>query len=524
MNRSFLETLESRRLLSASLRIAAWNIEDDIGGFTAPRPGVDTVIEGIGNESVNGTARPVDILALEETTSNDESVAPIVDDLNSYYGTGTYALSTFQGTEVNGDPTTGNGPNALIYNDTTVTLLAAAGVGTPTGSTNGEYRQVIRYEFQPVGGTSSQDFYIYVAHAKSGTGLTNAAYRGEEAAIVRANEASLPASARVLYMGDLNSSTVAETYYQTYTAVGQGQAFDPENPNNSDPGTNPAANLLTESSTSLQYRDDYQLMTSNVLNDAANELAYVSGSYHAFGNNGSIPSGGDLTSSNNTALTGLTNRAAVIAALGTASDHLPVVADYNDTLVPVINSHTIVAWDMVNQIRSGVSPLAPNKVNSDVTTVEDLTRGTGVGVLASAPIGAWGGTRWASTAAAGSNAHKTINFAVTVNTASTLSLSSLNLNYRRDSTGPTELRVQYQLHGGAWTNITTAALLSSDKHGSAIDPINFASIFALQGLTAGTVVNFRLIPYGGAATSGGFYIYNEKGSDLEVDGTALASA
>ena len=524
MNRSLLETLESRRLLSASLRIAAWNIEDDIGGYTTPRSGVDTVIEGIGQESVAGTTRPVDILALEETTSNDESVSPIVDDLNSLYGSGTYAMSTFQGTEVGGNPGTGNGPSALIYNDTTVSLLASVGVGAPAGSANGEYRQVIRYEFQPIGGVASEDFYVYVAHAKSGTGTTNAAYRGEEAAIVRDNEATLPANSRVLYMGDLNSSTTSETYYQNYTAAGQGQAFDPENPTNSDPGTSPAANLLTESSTSLEYRDDYQLMTSNVLNDSANGLSYVSGSYHAFGNNGSIASGGDLTSSSNTALSGLADRAAVIAALGTASDHVPVVADYNDTLAPAANSNSIVAWDMVNQTHSGVQALAPNKVNVDVTTVENLTRGNGVSVSASAPSGAWGGTGWASTAAAGSSSHKTINFALTVDSDAKLSLSALSLNYRRDASGPTAVRVQYQLHGGAWTTLTTAALPSSNKHGSSIAPINIAAVPALQNLAGGTSVNFRLIPYGATSTAAGFYIYNEKGSDLEISGVATATA
>jgi len=36
------------------------------------------VLEGIGEELLNGNAQPLDILALQETTSNPVTVAPIV--------------------------------------------------------------------------------------------------------------------------------------------------------------------------------------------------------------------------------------------------------------------------------------------------------------------------------------------------------------------------------------------------------------------------------------------------------------
>ena len=113
----------------------------------------------------------MDIFGLEETTSNSTTVAPIVSNLNSYYsGAAVYAQSPYQATEAGGDLADGNGPNALVYNTSTLKLLASVGVGTPEGSTNGEYRQVVRYEFQPVGDTGSTGiFYVYVSHMKSGT-------------------------------------------------------------------------------------------------------------------------------------------------------------------------------------------------------------------------------------------------------------------------------------------------------------------------------------------------------------------
>ena len=78
------------------------------------------VLEGIGEEIVgNDPAQPLDILALQETTSNPITVVPIVSGLNSFYGVaGMYSNSTYQATQFGGSTNNGNGngPNAMIYN------------------------------------------------------------------------------------------------------------------------------------------------------------------------------------------------------------------------------------------------------------------------------------------------------------------------------------------------------------------------------------------------------------------------
>ena len=239
---------------SSVIRIVAYNMEADINGDTTPRSGFYQVLEGIGEEQVQGNARPIDILGLEETTSNSTTVTPIVTNLNSYYnGAAVYAQSSYQATQ-DGSNTDGNGPNALVYNSSTLNLLASVGVGTPGGSSNGEYRQVVRYEFQPVGDTGSTGiFYVYVSHMKSGTGSTNAQDRGEEATIILNDEKTLPANSSVIYMGDLNSSP-PEAEFTDFTASGPGQANDPLNfPS--------GVQYYSDSSTDLSYRDDYELPT-----------------------------------------------------------------------------------------------------------------------------------------------------------------------------------------------------------------------------------------------------------------------
>lgn len=142
--------------LGGTLRVAAYSVDLDTG-TTTPNGSISQVLEDVGGETTYAAAHALDIIGLEETTSNATSVAPIVTSLNGYCGAGTYAMSSYQATQPGGTGT-GNGPSALIYNQKTLNLLASVGVGTPQGSANGEYRQVVRYELQPAGGTATPNF------------------------------------------------------------------------------------------------------------------------------------------------------------------------------------------------------------------------------------------------------------------------------------------------------------------------------------------------------------------------------
>ena len=363
-----------------TLRIVTYNIEDDINGATTPLPGLIAppnntnnvqaggVLEGVGEEIVgNDPAQPLDILALEETTSNPLTIAPIVSGLNSFYGvTGMYSNSTYQATESGGDVADGNGPNAIVYNTKTVQLLASVPVdpsGGPNklGSSSGEYREVMRYQFAPAGmtPTATSEFYIYVSHYKSGTSSSDLTARNGEAQIIRTNEAiDLPANARVLYVGDFNITTSGEASYQTILSnttpngIQQGQGIDPLNPSAAtsfDWSANSNLSMKTDSSTSLHYRDDLQVMTTNIYFGVAGGLALVPGTYHVFGNNGTTAYKGSVNSGSNTALNSDLASGAPISAsqlyldLANASDHLPVVADYTIPItvpVPVFQSVT----------------------------------------------------------------------------------------------------------------------------------------------------------------------------------------
>jgi endonuclease/exonuclease/phosphatase family metal-dependent hydrolase len=387
-----------------TLRIVTYNIEADIGvtnvqpAFTnvvkssavgPPLPGLIApptnsaavqsggVLEGIGEEIVgNDPARAIDILALEETTGNTQTVAPVVNGLNAFYNSpGMFTNSSYQATEEYGDPTVGDGPNAIVFNTKTVQLLASVPVDPPggtnnLGSTYGEYREVMRYEYAPAGiaPASSNEFYIYVSHYKSG-GSSDNSDRAGEAQIIRTNEAmDLPATARVLYVGDYNITASSDPSYQIIVSnaapngTRQGAGVDPFNPGNnpninwhdSSAGTNLLAQE-TDNCDFIQYRDDLEMMTTNVYSGAAGGLKYVSGTYHTFGNNGSVKYQGTVNTNANTSLNKLaTNGPAFISAaqllvdLTGASDHLPVVADYTIPVpAPVITGFNVAGTNLV---------------------------------------------------------------------------------------------------------------------------------------------------------------------------------
>jgi hypothetical protein len=389
-----------------TLRIVTYNLGSDINGITGPQPGLiappgDTnnfaaggVLEGIGEELLNGNAQPLDILALQETTSNPLTVAPIVSALNTFYGVpGMYSNSSYQATESGGFTGSGNGPNAVIFNTRMVRLLASVPVDPPggpsaLGATSGEYREVMRYQFTPAGVTTNAAnlFYVYVSHYKSGTGTQNEADRQGEAQIIRSNSASLPPTARVLYVGDFNTGIAAEGMYVTLIESGPNQAIDPVNPagnTNLTWDSNSALGVKTFSPTAIHYRDDYQMMTTNVYYGNSGGLALVSDTYHVFGNNGTTPYTNSVNSPANTALNKLCpgstiNAPQLFLDLANASDHLPVVADYTIPVpAPRIADVTVSGTNLIFDVTNGITN-ATYIVLTSTSLVPALTNWTAV--------------------------------------------------------------------------------------------------------------------------------------------------
>ena len=63
------------------------------------RYGLETVLWGIGEEVVNGFAKPIDVLAVQEQISSATTTQAIVDVLNDIYGPEMYGGPRWTGPE-----------------------------------------------------------------------------------------------------------------------------------------------------------------------------------------------------------------------------------------------------------------------------------------------------------------------------------------------------------------------------------------------------------------------------------------
>ncbi|HJZ90596.1 MAG TPA: endonuclease/exonuclease/phosphatase family protein [Gemmataceae bacterium] len=610
---------------SANLRIATYNIGNGV------RSGLDTVLHAIGDQVVNGDARPVDVLALQETDQGLSDVQQVTGLLNGIYGAGAYTWSTTVG---QGDTTQG-----LVYRTSTVQLISAMAFGTV--STSGMPRQPIRYQLRPIGFGTSNDIYLYNSHTKASTGTTNEARRNVEAQAIRANADALGDGVNVIYVGDLNLYGNTEPAYLTLTSSGNGQAVDPTGTTNW-VGASGAARHTQSPATTAAYpgqvtggmddRFDFQLDSGELSDGAGVDL--IGSSYRELGNNGStynlaINSGSNTWAWN--AIAGSTiSRSSLLNALASVTDHIPVIADYDilgtpeigsftinpssvtvggtvsltadnvtevggtiagvnfylesngtsglqigsDTLVgagtqsgttwtlanvstsglaagtytyyavatdaqnisstPVsatltvtnpVTSGELLGWEVNGQSNFGTQGLGASFVVSGLTNSLGLTRGSGVTTTNTAAANAWGGNGWASTSSAGISGNKFVTFGLTVGAGETASLSALDLHYRRSSTGPNSGLWQYEINGGAWTTIGDFSNLfsSTSTAGADMTALNLSTVAGLQNLSAGTVVDFRLVPYGATSSAGTWYVYNQLGDDLIVSGSVQAT-
>jgi len=308
-----LEQLERRDLLSVT-RLAAWNTlnnPNDAGSAAD----FSTVLAAIGNATVEGNTKRIDILALQETDppgAGSNSITRIEDVLDNLYPSTDYA-SVVSAIDGGGDST------GFVYDTSAVSLLEAQEI-EPAALTH----TVLRGKFRPDATLGESDFYVYSVHLKSGNSAADATQRGIEANLLRADADRLGAGAHVLFVGDFNMQGSTEVAAANFAAAGAGQVQDVA----AAPGQwhdNPAFLSLHTQNPQLSVDDRFDLQYASGEFFDGTGLEYVDNSFHVFGNNGTHALNGPIT-------TGSGADPAVLAALVAASDHLPIVADYE--LIP----------------------------------------------------------------------------------------------------------------------------------------------------------------------------------------------
>lgn len=345
-------------------------------GVQTARVGADVVLEAIGSEDFNGIERPIDVLLLQEQFSMEVSAQSFVDVLNNIYGAGTYARSSLNG--VTSSPTGAGGVPGLVYNTQTVELIDERLVGQ-VGGGNLQPRSTLRYQLRPVGYDASADFYAYNSHYKAGSSSTDSDRREREAILNRVNATQLGEGASIIYAGDFNIATHTQDMYQALLSDGTGQpfdgagqAFDPINQPGSWGNNSSFAEWHTQApcefscngltSGGVDDRFDFQLVSGELLDNEG--LSYIPGSYHTFANNGStfndaINVGNTITFPSIAEFT----KTEILDALVTASDHLPVVADYQLPALMLAEEDFMLTEPL--QISLGESISLPYRITND---------------------------------------------------------------------------------------------------------------------------------------------------------------
>ena len=208
---------------------------------------------------------------------------------------------------------------------------------------------------RPIGFDDAAQFYIYNSHYKASQdtppSTTNQDRRNAEAIAIRNNSNALGDGAHVIYAGDHNLYTAAEPAFQTLIAAGSGQAVDPLNLTTVDPSPSIKGNGEWNTNSAVAFahtqspcttanagcgvgggmddRFDFQLTTGEFLDSEG--LAYIGGSYHAFGNNGTTYNTAiNSRQQHASPFPGVTSytKSQILGALATVTDHIPVVVDY----------------------------------------------------------------------------------------------------------------------------------------------------------------------------------------------------
>ncbi|MEO0588432.1 MAG: hypothetical protein AAF078_12430, partial [Planctomycetota bacterium] len=314
----------------------------------------DVVLEAIGDEVVEGIARPVDILLLQEQNASETTAYAAL--LNSIYGGSDYVTGIRPG----GTTSASTGGVSVVYNQATVDLISEVQIGVPSGS--GAPRAPVRYEFRPEGYDAAADFYIYNSHYKAGSSGSDQSRRQVEATSIRNSADALGNGEAIIYAGDFNMRSSFESAFQTLIGSGAGQAFDPINTLGTWNNNSSIAEVLTQSPAQsgqglttggIDDRFDFQLTTGEVLDGEGFDV--IDGTYRAFGNDG--------RSFNQAINTNRFNRdfpLAVLDALATAGDHLPVVVDYQ-----------LPASQAVTVSEAPVFAISGSTVELDVTVTND---------------------------------------------------------------------------------------------------------------------------------------------------------
>ena len=494
---------------SAQVRVVSYNLAKLAGDPNALR----AVFAELAQDNKPGFAVAPAVLLFQEIRNAD--LAALQTHIAAAYPGIPYVRATFT---TSGTEDGASGAQCAYYRNDLLDEVVASHADIATGAS----RNSDRWLFTLDGYTSSAArFYVYSSHLKASNTSADAAERNTGAQALRTNANALGAGQHIIFAGDYNLYTSGEAAYQTMLAAGNAQCFDPLGTANWTGAGNAIKHTQSPRSVTgtligggVDDRFDFQLSTAEVQD--GDGFALIPGSYRTFGNDG-VHYNLAINSGNNSYYPADIARSNQLAdVLHDASDHMPVVADYQ---VPPImqvtapasfgtvirNATGVIVPVAVSNIANvvhplGVEPLAANVVGSTGLTGSQAITGalapasTTVNLTVNtATAGAFNGTATVTTTVEGAqNATivKTITGTVLVPSNPSFSAKTNVTTTTAGATFGTNTGVQ-EIQVPVYNRGYTAAMARLDVDGASSVALPFASIDVTEGNVAAAPTNLR---------------------------------
>ena len=198
----------------------------------------------------------------------------------------------------------------------------------------------------------------------------------------------------------------------------------------------------------------------------------------------------------------------------------------------------LIGWDVTGQGMEagkgdpawGNEGLLPTTKSDglDVTGLTRLTKFSTQAANNNSVFNIWGGGYTTSTLPAGEDADSGFTFTVKPKDGKKLSLSSVDLYYRRASYGPAQGKLQYKINDGAYTDIQTLSFDPTTGGGFSLPQVSLSSVAELQDVKSDETITFRMLlfakdPNGAGSTVNWFILNNPdvptENSDFYFSGT-----
>lgn len=391
---------------SAQLRVMNYNLAKLVGDAASIR----AALAGAGADDKFGFATAPAVMCFQEIRNAD--VAALDGHVLAAfpgvpYARGTYTTSTTEDGA--------GGGQCMYYRTDLLTEVVSGHVDIATGASRNSDRWLMQLNGYT---TAASRFYVYSSHLKASNTAADATTRNTGAIALRNNADALGAGVHAMFMGDWNLYTSAEAAYGTMTAAGNAQCIDPLGPDDWTGGTNAIKHTQSPRFATgalvgggVDDRFDFQLST-NEFHDG-DGLSMIPGTYRTLGNDGAHYNL-DINNGNNSYYpTNIARSNALANALWAATDHMPVVVDYQ---VPPIMSATMQST--FSTVIVGASVVVPVSVSNTANVVHPL----GTDALVATVVGSGGLVGSQSITAALAPSATTVNLAV--NTASAANINA----------------------------------------------------------------------------------------------------